>query len=475
MAKIKLGPNITDISGSVKEVIYVPWKRSQYAVKSRAGIYQNPQSPRQTLLRSVTQESGFIFKNTLTPAQRNNWNEFAQGLASQDGKFGGIRNLIPKNRGIMSGYHAFVMCRSRALMSGITLPANFNDSPLGQTPPSCLTGLAASWKALITVNYSLLFDGVDEYVNVQDVLGYEYNQPQSWEFWVKPLGPQAGDWFISKTDIPQDHGYYYGIVAPNLRLQMTRAAGVEGLVVIRSFPFSGVWKHAVLTYDGSNSSNGMRIYVDTVVGQTIVQNVPLTGTIKTSDPLVFASLTGAPAALFKGHLDCIRNYNRVLTQPNVNALFNAGAGLYGADPFSDGSCQGAWMFCTGSGITLFDISGNNYHGTLVNMEPGDWVPGKVPCPISANWIDLTWTDPVIVTANSKIRVWIRSRELGVHKQLIHSVDLSEESKVIQQVRMSQGALHDVTDFPGHYLIQADVVQPNGLLSPPSNTVEVTVP
>lgn len=475
MAKIKLGPNLFDISGSVKDVVYAKYQRLRWAAKSKAGVYQNPQSRKQAKVREAAQKVSSIWRDDLTPSQRTKWNNWALYLAAMAVGCGGTRELIKHNGGIMSGYNAFFMCYLRLALCDITIPASFYDSPLGQTSPSGITDFTAAWGAPGTVNYALLFDGVNEFIDVGDVLGYEYNQPQSWEFWVNPTSPAGVQGFIAKEDLAATRLYGCLFVPPNLVFQISRLSATEVLQITRSFPFTGVWKHVVVTYDGSNNANGMRIYIDTVVGQVVTSNIPLTGTIKTTDPLTFGSINATPSIPMTGQLDCIRNYNRVLIQAEVNTLFNAGAGLYSANPFVDGSCIGAWMFCTGSGNTLFDIAGFGLHGTLVNMEAGDWVAGKVPCPITLPVIQLYWTDPIKVIANSRIRFWIRSRELGVHKQLIECVGLSNEDFRLSQVRMSQGAVHAITDFPGHYLIQADVVQPNGLLSPPSNTVEVTVP
>jgi len=474
MARIKLGPIVSDISGSVKEVIHVPWKRSQYAVKSRAGIYANPQSPLQAQIRRFTQDGAFAWKNLLTENQRQKWDEYARGLQRRDANAGGIRNLIPQNRGIMSGYHAFLKGWVQVYRCWGLHDARLLDSPLSVTPPSAVAGLGAVWVPETIPNFSLDFDGVNEYISLGNVLNYDYYVPQSWEFWVRTTQPLVNDTCVRKDDAAAQDGYQLFDAGKVFYWQIMRASAAEGLWVSRAFDVPNIYHHIVCTYDGSNNANGMRIYVDNVVGQVIGGNVPITGTIISSQPLVFMGKPGFPATFAIGRLDCTRNYNRVVTPVEVNTLWNAGAGLYGADPFSDASCQGAWMFCTGSGITLFDISGNGYDGTLQNMEPGDWQAGHVPCPTVPAHISLTWDDPVTMGPAVYIRIWIRSRELGVHKQLVACISRDVETAQITQVRMSQGVLHTITDFPGHYLIQADAVSIEGVISPPSNTVEVVV-
>jgi len=145
MARIKLGPNVTDIRGTVKEVVYSVWKAGVHYIRSKAGIISNPQSAQQELIRSLMTLASKAWYDTLTDANRNNWNEFAAGLEPQEGDAGGILNLIPQNRGIMSGMNAYCMCYTMVRRCAISLPGTFNNSPLGQTPPSQVTGLAAAW------------------------------------------------------------------------------------------------------------------------------------------------------------------------------------------------------------------------------------------------------------------------------------------------------------------------------------------
>lgn len=475
MAKIKLGPVITDISGSIKDTVFTRYCRSSYATKSKAGVYQNPQSPRQAEVRTATKAASSMWNDTLTPQQRNNWDTYAQTIEPQQDVPHSTLNIIPQNRGIMSGFNSFVGAYLRVVLADIPLPVNFLDSPLGQTPPSAPVSLRASWEPDFIPNYALRFDGVDERINLGNVLGYEYNQPFAWEFFIRVVGTLAYQDIIAKVTTPIDRGYECYIQSDKLKFAIFRAGGAEWIMMSRTFTTTGAWKHIVMTYNGNNNANGIKIYVDAVVGQVVASNVPMTGTIISTDPLKFAQRNEQAARFLDGDLCCIRNYNRNLVQADVNTLFAAGAGIYGADPLGDGSCQGAWMFCTGHNHILHDISGNGYYGDLINMEPADWIAGKVPCPLVTKHLLVEWTDPVIAIPDSRVRVWAKTRELGVHRQQVTAINLDVEEALVRDVRMAQGKSHCPSDFPGHYTIQADVVQPNGLKSMPSHSVEVVVP
>ncbi|MBA7647236.1 hypothetical protein ES703_55008 [subsurface metagenome] len=261
----------------------------------------------------------------------------------------------------------------------------------------------------------------------------------------------------------------------DMYFQIRRAAGAELLEVRRNVVPPDQWVHVVCTYDGSNNANGMHIYWNSVVGQTVVTNVPITATIIHSDSLLFASRAPVASGWLLGRLDCIRNFNRNLVQADVDILYSGGAGIYGGDPLADGRCKGAWAFCTGGGNTLYDIAGLGFHGTLRNMEPGDWIPGKVPCPDIPGPKQLEWSDPDDLEVGGKIRVWCLSYDANVHKQHVATIDRGVECWIPDFVRVAQGARVPIVSMPGHYLFQIDAISPNGNQSPPSNTIEAICP
>ena len=123
------------------------------------------------------------------------------------------------------------------------------------------------------------------------------------------------------------------------------------------------------------------------------------------------------------------------------------------------------------------MSGGAIPGAF-NDSPLGATPPTAVTALTAAWntpnIDLTWVDPGTVIAGSAIRLWVRTHENIVHKQLMPAVVLTDQADAIAQVRGAQGAWLQVIDTPGHYIFQADCIQPNELKSPPSLSVEVTV-
>lgn len=476
MAVIKPGPTISRIAGAQGSHVFSCWKGRSY-VRSKAINRSNPCSSRQSIVRAASTIRSKMWNDYLTEEQRILWEQFAQrnptpfdpASSSEQGS----RVVIPQPKPVLTGYDCFVRHNVRAVETGIT-PLDVPIVTPNPTFPNPVTGLERVVTPPIPQNFALDFDGVNECVRCADVLDYEYNQPFSWELWMNLNATPTQAVMISKWDRAVNVGYYLFWRPYDLVIQLRDGVAGGNLSRLRLYNYVGTWHHIVVTYDGSNSRGGLRFYVDSVPGEYSGGLAPIVGSLLNTEDLIFASFPSAPLLTFPGQMDAIRNYNRVVTPAEVVALFNGGAGVFGPDPFGDGNCQGSWPFCAGGGNTLFDISGNNYHGTLQNMEPGDWVPGRVPCPDIPGVDQIQWTPPTVPTG-SKIRIWIQSYDAHVHRQHVATVDIGVGFWVPTTVRVANGAEVPIANMPGHYLVQADIIDPNGNQSPPSNTIEITIP
>ncbi len=477
MAVIKPGPTISRIAGAAGSKVYSSWK-GRAVLCSKSSNRSNPSSPRQSTARAGATALSKSWSEDLTDTQRALWDEAAQaGTPADDpasSREQGSRVVIPQPKPVLSGYDAFIRANQRAIMTGIRDIGNPVLTP-GRAFPCAPTNLIRDEAPPIPVNYALDFDGVNEDVLLGNVLNYEYNQPQAWELWMNVINTALSQQLLSKMHLVSFDGYEISIFNNRFRWNIQRASAGEGLYVDRAFSTTGVWVHGVVTYNGNNLITGLEIYLDTVPGHGPINNTPMTGTIITPANLTLASRDGSPGSLYAGEVGLVRNYNRNLVQADVNTLFAGGAGVYGPDPLGDGSCQGSWPLCSGAGNTAFDISGNNYHGTLRNMEPGDWVPGKVPCPDIPGPKQLEWDDPADLPVGGKIRIWVLSYDAHVHKQHVATIDRGVECWIPDFVRIAQGASVPINSMPGHYLFQIDAISPNGNQSPPSNTIEAVCP
>ena len=157
MARIELAPNVTDIRGSFKNVVFSIWKSGKNYIRSKAGVISNPNSEDQAAARFTLQSSGANWI-TLTQAQRDAWEEMAQRLRLPPfmNNNGGVLNITPRVGGIMSGFNAYVGFRTAAFGAGLF--AFFSDDPPLQgpqpRPPRNLAGSYASGPGTLTLTWT---------------------------------------------------------------------------------------------------------------------------------------------------------------------------------------------------------------------------------------------------------------------------------------------------------------------------------
>lgn len=145
MARIWLSEVLNDIRGSVKNHVYSVWKGLNY-LREKAVTIANPNSADQTNIRAKTTQVSKRWYDTLTQVQRDLWAEYAEALTPREGDAGGVRNLIPDNGGVMSGYNAYIMLNLLAYSAGVTTLITFiDDAPIGITPPNAPTLLSGAW------------------------------------------------------------------------------------------------------------------------------------------------------------------------------------------------------------------------------------------------------------------------------------------------------------------------------------------
>lgn len=148
MARIILSGLLNDIRNAVGSLVYSAWKGVHY-VRNKAATVSNPNSTDQANIRARMSAAAKRWYDVLTVAQRDLWNEYAQGLGSAEGsdsaQEGGTKVVIPTNRGIMSGFNAYVMAMCLNYTAGVYPVSGWSDdAPLGITPPNAPTVLICS-------------------------------------------------------------------------------------------------------------------------------------------------------------------------------------------------------------------------------------------------------------------------------------------------------------------------------------------
>ncbi|KYK26282.1 MAG: hypothetical protein AYK23_03165 [Candidatus Proteinoplasmatales archaeon SG8-5] len=122
-----------------------------------------------------------------------------------------------------------------------------------------------------------------------------------------------------------------------------------------SFVSLNTWHHLAWVYN--DTSGNIHFYIDGQEDYSQASVNPLRS---------ISTLTiGRHASnYFDGAIDNVRLVNRVITPEEIWNYYNQTYDLVGE-----------WKFSEGSGTVTEDSSQHNNYGTLVNMEPGDWIPG----------------------------------------------------------------------------------------------------
>lgn len=233
--------------------------------------------------------------------------------------------------------------QNSALMSGLVGFWSFNGKDLsgttaydrsGQGNDGTLTNSPSVIEG--KVGQGLSFNGTSTYVSVPYTgIDFERTDPFSFSIWIRPEdfapvgGPQS---IIGRLAGAPSRGVYFVWTKNASGFGNSHSLGFgfgngSGGYMIVSTPTDSVpagdWVHAVVTYDGSSSASGVKIYKNGA-NQTLTTfyNNVSAGTIKPGiNWRIGDDYTNDYA---KGIIDDLRIYNRVLSTAEIAELYNLG-------------------------------------------------------------------------------------------------------------------------------------------------------
>ena len=214
-----------------------------------------------------------------------------------------------------------------------------------------------------TTNYSLSFDGSNDYVTLNSNFGLSGTRQVTLSAWIHNTKNFVG-WTGIITDATDNSndlalgawdnagmGYYLTTEVTNAHTGLVNSTG---------------WHLLTGTYDGTS----LKIYYDGVLKDTATD----TTTTITSENFQIGKDRSLPR-YWKGSIDEVLIFNRSLNSTEVEQLYNSGVGLYANTsiaPFNDGLVAG-YHFDEGAGTKAIDITGKN-NGTI---NGATWVDGKI--------------------------------------------------------------------------------------------------
>jgi hypothetical protein len=251
---------------------------------------------------------------------------------------------------------------------------------------------------------ALSFDGVDDYVNIDDVPALDISSAITLEAWVKNnLG--LSNTVISKDDDGANREYYMGLSYDAYNPGRARwALNTSGFGVIDSTAVlnNGEWHYIAVTYNGSY----MRLYID---GQEDSSSpIAKTGLIpNTQAPFRIGAMSDIGyEQYFRGIIDEVRVYNHALTLEEIQTDMMGGSG-----PLA------YWKFDEGTGTIAYDSSINSYDGTI---NGASWIEGQIG-PYALDFdgvndrVDIPSSENVNIIDAVTIEAWVKFDELSTSR------------------------------------------------------------
>jgi hypothetical protein len=178
----------------------------------------------------------------------------------------------------------------------------------------------AAWTAQGKFGSALTFDGVNDWVTVNDANDLDFTTGMTVEAWVFPTASGGGSWrnvVIKERAGGEAYNLYANADTNAPVVYVVRAAAPDQALDARGTGSLALntWTHLAATYDGTT----LRLYVNgTQVGSRAVANPLLTST----GVLRFGG-NSVWGEFFAGRIDEVRLYNRALSATEIQADMNA--------------------------------------------------------------------------------------------------------------------------------------------------------
>jgi hypothetical protein len=169
----------------------------------------------------------------------------------------------------------------------------------------------ATWTSLGRFGKALVFDGVNDWVTVNDSPSLDLTTGMTLEAWVYPTVTPTGWRTVIQKEQSGGAVYYLHANSDQNRPATGVYIGGEKILYGGTRLATNTWKHLATTYDGSRQ----RLYVNGVE----VSNRAQTGQMLVSSGSVRIGGNSVWGEFFKGRIDEVRIYKRALTASEIQA------------------------------------------------------------------------------------------------------------------------------------------------------------
>ena len=305
----------------------------------------------------------------------------------------------------------------------------------GNNYTGTLTNMSQSTSPVIgKIGQALNFDGSNDYVDLGAPvnMNFERTNPYSLVAWVKKSARSSYGAIIARMDNTASYRGYDMFYCGTSSSECT--PGSVKAHIINSWSSNAIavyvssggtiiddnnWHNVIVTYDGSSSATGIKIYIDGTVQTTTNPGYTLSATVVPAVNWKIA--TRQSESIFGGSIDDVRIYNRALSAAEVTDLYNQGTVTANAstNALNANGLVGQWSFdgkqtvwTSSSAATTLDTSGNNNTGTLTSMSQSTSpVIGKIGQGLyfdgSNDYVSVADANSLDLANNFTISVWFK--------------------------------------------------------------------
>ena len=215
-------------------------------------------------------------------------------------------------------------------------------------------------KDMLLTNYTLVFDGADDYVDLGDVTELNNVATFTIEGWAKQTLNTAAENIFSKV-FDGDNDIRVRTAGGDLYVEVGNGSDSYGAWTSYSSTItSGTWFHWAVVYDGGGGSDAARLklYIDgvaTPITLTFTGTIPATTSSSLSTNNAYFS---SGADFFDGSMDEVRIWDVARSGANINSYYNKI--ISGATA----NLVASWRMDEGTGITAGDETSNSYDATI---------------------------------------------------------------------------------------------------------------
>jgi len=200
--------------------------------------------------------------------------------------------------------------------------------------------------------YSLAFDGTNDYVEIADAPSFSYNV-HSISMWVKPAGESGSMSLFDYRDANND-GIHIYLGDGDVVYQIDNTDGHYDTKLDLN-----QWSHVVCTNDGSTSTiylNGVSVETADTSGETI--NVS-----GSAVPRIAARSHTSPSNYFNGNISEVALYSSALTANQVKTIYNGREPYNHKEGVASGNLQAWWRMGDGT-LDTYAVICNEKNNTL---------------------------------------------------------------------------------------------------------------